>query len=47
MALSVSAVSIRVSPFFTLLVATSMFTTSAPSRWAAISNEDRVRVEFS
>ena len=47
MAFSVIAVSIRVSPFFTLEAATGMFTTSAPSRFAAISKLDMVRVEFS
>ena len=47
MALSVTAVSISVSPFFTLEVATDMFITSAPSRLPAISNEDCVRVEAS
>ena len=46
-AFSVTAVSIRVSPFFTDEEATGMVTTSAPSRLAAISNEELVRVEFS
>ena len=47
MAFSVIAVSIRVSPLFTEEVATSMLTTSAPSRLAASSKQVRVRVEFS
>ena len=47
MALSVIAVSISVSPFFTDEDATDMFITSAPSRLPAISNEDCVRVEAS
>ena len=47
MAFRVTAVSIRVSPFFTEDEATGMVTTSAPSRLAAISNEELVRVEFS
>ena len=47
MALSVIAVSISVSPFFTLLVAACMLTTSAPSRLPAISKLSSVRVEFS
>ena len=46
-ALSVTAVSISVSPFFTLDCAACMLTTSAPSRLPAISNDSRVRVEFS
>ena len=45
MALSVIAVSISVSPFFTEEDATAMFMTSAPSRLPASSNEDCVRVE--
>ncbi len=47
MALSVAAVSISVSPFFTEEEATDMFMTSAPSRLPAISKEDWVRVEGS
>ncbi len=47
MAFRVIAVSIRVSPFFTELVATDMLMTSAPSRFAASSNDVRVRVEAS
>ena len=47
MAFRVTAVSIRVSPFFTEEAATGMVTTSAPSRLAAISKEEEVRVEFS
>jgi hypothetical protein len=47
MALSVIAVSIRVSPFLTELVATDMLMTSPPSRLPASSNEVRVRVESS
>ena len=47
MAFRVTAVSIRVSPFFTELAWTGMVTTSAPRRLAAISNEELVRVEFS
>src|SRR4028119_901314 len=47
MALSVAAVSIRVSPFFTEEDATDMFITSAPSRLPAISKEDWGRVEGS
>ena len=47
MALSVAAVSMSVSPFFTEEDATDMFMTSAPSRLPAISNEDWVRVEGS
>ena len=47
MALSVIAVSISVSPFFTEEVATDMFMTSAPSRLPASSNEVCVRVEAS
>ena len=47
MALSVAAVSIRVSPFFTDEDATDMFITSAPSRFPAISKEDCVRVDGS
>ena len=46
-ALSVIAVSISVSPFFTLDVAACIFTTSAPSRLPAISKLSSVRVEFS
>jgi hypothetical protein len=46
-ALSVIAVSISVSPFFTLDCAACMLTTSAPRRFPAISNDSRVRVEFS
>src|SRR6266511_597814 len=44
---SVFAVSIRVSPFDTLLVESETLTTSAESRFPAISNEVRVRVEGS
>ena len=47
MALSVIAVSISVSPFFTDELPTDMFITSAPSRLPASSNEDWVRVEAS
>ncbi len=47
MALSVMAVSMRVSPFFTLDWPACMLTTSAPSRLPAISNDSRVRVLFS
>ncbi len=47
MAFRVIAVSISVSPFFTELVATDMFMTSAPRRFPASSNEDWVRVEAS
>ena len=47
MALSVIAVSISVSPFFTLEVAACMLTTSAPSRLPAISKLSSVRVLFS
>src|SRR5580704_2916092 len=47
MALSVIAVSIRVSPLRTDDVLTAMFITSAPSRLPASSNEDWVRVEAS
>ena len=47
MALSVIAVSISVSPFFTEEDATDMFITSAPSRLPASSKEDCVRVEAS
>lgn len=46
-AFSVIAVSISVSPFFTLDCAACMFTTSAPRRLPAISNDRSVRVEFS
>ena len=46
-ALSVTAVSISVSPFFTLDCAACMLTTSAPSRLPAISKLSSVRVEFS
>jgi hypothetical protein len=46
-AFSVIAVSISVSPFFTLDCAACMLTTSAPRRLPAISNERSVRVEFS
>ena len=46
-AFSVIAVSISVSPFLTLEVATDMFITSAPSLLPASSNEDWVRVEAS
>ena len=46
-AFSVIAVSISVSPFFTLDCAACMLTTSAPSRLPAISNDSSVRVEFS
>ena len=47
MAFSVIAVSIRVSPLRTELVATDMLMTSAPRRFPASSNEVRVRVEAS
>ena len=47
MALRVMAVSIRVSPFFTELAATSILMTSQPNLFPASSNEVRVRVEFS
>ena len=47
MALSVTAVSISVSPFFTDEEPTDMFITSAPRRLPAISKEDCVRVEAS
>ena len=47
MALSVIAVSIRVSPFLIEDEPTDMLTTSAPSRLPASSNEVRVRVELS
>ena len=47
MALSVAAVSISVSPFFTEDEATDMFITSAPRRLPASSKEDWVRVEGS
>src|SRR5437868_999035 len=47
MALSVMAVSIRVSPFFRDELPTGMFITSAPSRLPASSNEDWVRVDAS
>ena len=47
MALSVIAVSISVSPFFSDEVLTAMFITSAPSRLPASSKEDCVRVEAS
>ena len=47
MALSVIAVSISVSPFFTDELATAMFITSAPRRFPASSNEDCVRVDDS
>ena len=47
MALSVIAVSISVSPFFTDEVLTDMFITSAPRRLPASSNDDWVRVEAS
>ena len=47
MALSVAAVSIRVSPFFTEDEATDMFITSAPRRLPASSKDDCVRVEGS
>jgi hypothetical protein len=47
MALSVIAVSISVSPFFTEELATDMFMTSAPRRLPASSNDDCVRVEAS
>ena len=47
MALSVSAVSISVSPFLTELAPTAMFITSAPRRLPASSKEACVRVEFS
>jgi hypothetical protein len=47
MALSVTAVSISVSPFFTLEEATDMFMTSAPRRLPASSKLAWVRVEGS
>ncbi len=47
MAFSVTAVSIRVSPFCTDEVPTDMFITSAPSRLPASSKELWVRVEAS
>ncbi len=47
MAFSVSAVSISVSPFFTLECPTDMFITSAPSRLPASSKVAWVRVEAS
>ena len=47
MALSVMAVSISVSPFFTEELATAMFMTSAPSRLPASSKEAWVRVDAS
>ncbi len=47
MALSVIAVSISVSPFFTELPSDDMLMTSAPSRFPASSKLVRVRVEFS
>ena len=47
MASSVLAVSIRVSPFETLLVDDEILTTSADSRFPAISNDVRVRVDAS
>ena len=47
MALSVIAVSIRVSPLRIEEEETDMFITSAPSRLPAISNDDCVRVEAS
>src|SRR4030081_2736029 len=47
MALSVAAVSMRVSPLRIEEDVTDMFMTSAPSRFPAISNEDWVRVEAS
>ena len=47
MALSVIAVSMRVSPFFMADEPTAMFMTSAPSRFPASSKEDWVRVEAS
>ena len=46
-ALSVSAVSMSVSPFLIEEACIDMFITSAPSRLPAISNEACVRVEFS
>ena len=45
--LRVTAVSISVSPFFTLDCAACMLTTSAPRRLPAISKLSSVRVEFS
>ena len=47
MALSVSAVSISVSPFLIELACIAMFITSAPRRLPAISKLAWVRVEFS
>src|SRR5207247_11312448 len=47
MASSARAVSIKVSPFETLLVDAEILTTSADRRFPAISNEVRVRVEAS
>ena len=46
-ALSVVAVSSKVSPFLTDEPATAIFRTDPPSRFAASSNETRVRVELS
>src|SRR3546814_10062578 len=47
MAFRVTAVSISVSPFFTLDCAACMLTTSAPSLFPATSNDSSVRVLFS
>jgi len=44
---NVFAVSMRVSPFDTLLVDEEMLMTSADSRFPAISNDVRVRVDAS
>ena len=46
-ALSVIAVSIKVSPFFIAEFETFMFITSAPRRLPASSNDDKVLVELS
>jgi len=46
-ALSVTAVSISVSPFFTLELPTAMFITSAPRRFPAISKDELGAVEAS
>ena len=46
-AFKVVAVSIRVSPFLTEDPFTDIFNTDAPRRFAAISKETRVLVEFS
>jgi hypothetical protein len=46
-ALSVRAVSSRVSPFLTELCSTDSAIAEAPSRCAAVANDIAVRVEFS